>query len=362
MKISIDIKKSCVEKSQQGQSNRDIYTNYFRPLHPSMSYETFRHKILHWKNKQFADADTLKAGTYPEFYPHDATVQIDKNGDVVQAWVKQKHDADDQINALIQAIRENTTKIDIPQAKLSAVAPPKMLEIPLFDLHIGLNNDYTNILGEIISVVEGSQYEEINITVGQDLLHNDDLRGRTAKGTPIEKIDMVKAWAYAKEFYNRIITASLKHASRVNVIYSKGNHDESISWAFMQMLKATFDGVFFDDRLKPRKCISWRGCFVGLCHGDATKSNIHDLRGQFTIEYPVEFATAHVREIHAGHLHHEREADIYGVMVRRLSTANKTDEWHEQSGFIGANKRFMLFEWTPYRLSKIHYIGGELKR
>lgn len=55
VKISLDIKKSCVEQSKNNKSNRDIYNNYFHPLHPSMSYETFRHKILYWKNKQFAD-------------------------------------------------------------------------------------------------------------------------------------------------------------------------------------------------------------------------------------------------------------------------------------------------------------------
>ena len=42
-----------------------------------------------------------------------------------------------------------------------------------------------------------------------------------------------------------------------------------------------------------------------------------------------------MREIHAGHLHHEKEEDCYGVMCRRLSTSNKTDKWHLDNGYVG---------------------------
>ena len=86
------------------------------------------------------------------------------------------------------------------------------------------------------------------------------------------------------------------------------------------------------------------------------KSNPRDLRGQFTIKFPVEFANAKVREIHAGHLHTEYDSDEYGVMCRRLSSGNKQDDWSDKEGYEGSHKRFMLFEWSEEKLAAIHYV------
>ena len=76
----------------------------------------------------------------------------------------------------------------------------------------------------------------------------------------------------------------------------------------------------------------------------------------FPVSFPEEFANASIREVHAGHLHREGEADIYGVMVRRLSSGNITDDWSDKEDFIGVHKRFMLFEWSLDKLKSIHYV------
>ena len=70
----------------------------------------------------------------------------------------------------------------------------------------------------------------------------------------------------------------------------------------------------------------------------------------------MEFASATVREVHAGHLHHEGEGDLYGVMVRRLSSGVPTDEWSDNEGYIGAHKRFQVFEYAPGKLRAIYYV------
>lgn len=70
----------------------------------------------------------------------------------------------------------------------------------------------------------------------------------------------------------------------------------------------------------------------------------------------MEFGLAEVREVHAGHLHHEAEADIFGVMVRRLSSGTVTTEWTDKEDYVGAHKRFMLFEYDINKLRSIHYI------
>ena len=353
MIISSELKKKCVEMKKSGKTARDIYLDYFSKEHPGMAFETFRTKLKKWQKQTFADEMTLNAGTYEGFIAHGATVQVDGNGNVVQAWIKE-HANDNQMARLLKSIEENTTPVMVRPQDMGE-AEPEMLEIPLFDQHFPQNDHIPTYVG-LAPIVESKVWEEINIIVGQDLLHNDDFRGRTSSGRPIEQVDMVKGWELARIFYSNLVGLCLRHAQRVKITYSKGNHDESMSWAFVQMLKAMFPEAEVDDSLRQRKCISWRGCFIGITHGSYKKSSLQDLRGQFTIQFATEFASATVREIHAGHLHREEERDIYGVMCRRLAHSGIEDDWTDDEGLIGAHKRFMVFRWKPGRLAGIDYI------
>ena len=351
-KIDLGIKRKCVEMAESGVSFPKIYNTYFKAAHPEMGYETFRHKLRNWRKQTWADLDTMAAGTYPGFVAHDATVQVGRDGSITQAWIKQKAE-DHGIEELIRAIRENTKPEIVVFDKREAASG--MLEIPLFDMHFPLC-DHLESLDRLLEVIGSRTWEEINIVLGQDLFHNDDFRGRTSSGREIQRVDMVKAWEMAKTFWYTAISEALRHSDRVNIIYSKGNHDESMGWAFVQMLREMFPQAVVDDSLAQRKVIAWKGCFIGLTHGHYKQSAKNDLRGQFTIQFPMEFARATVREIHAGHLHREEEKDIYGVMIRRLCRDGFTDEWSDDEGFIGANRRFMVFHWQPGRLAGIDYI------
>ena len=353
MIIPLSVKKTCVEMKLSGKNSREIYNEYFVKEHTGMAYETFKAKLKRWQKQTFADEMTLYRGTYPGFIAHGATVQVNASGEVVQAWVKE-HADDGQMDRLVEFIRAHTAPVEIDRSAESAETP-EMLEIPLFDQHFPLS-DQIGVFCGLAEVIESRQWEEINVIIGQDLFHNDDMRGRTSSGRPIEKVDMTKAWELARIFYYSLCKCALEHTNRLKITYSKGNHDESMSWAFVQMLKAMFPQAEFDDSMKQRKCISWRDCFIGITHGAYKKSTNEDLRGQFTIQFPVEFAEAKVREIHAGHLHREEEKDIYGVMCRRLCRNGATDEWSDDEGYVGAHDRFMVFRWKPGRLAGIDYI------
>lgn len=348
--IPLDLKIRCIEARASGMTARQVFNEVFLPEHDTMSYVSFQRKLNHWERQQAADRDTLAAGTFPNFTAHGATVQVNGRGEITQAWVKQTLD-DGRFDKLMEAVRESATP---PQIEPMPVQGVGMLEIPLFDLHFPLS-DYTQMCAELLSLIVSKTWAQIVFVVGQDLLHNDDFRGRTSSGRPIEKVDLAEAWRMARDFYYTLIAAALRQATTVRLIYSVGNHDESMAWAFVQLLKDHFPQLVTDDSLKQRKIISWQGCFIGLTHGANAKSANNDLRGQFTVEYPTEFAEATVREIHAGHIHHEREADLYGVMIRRLARGGVTDTWSENEGFVGAHKRFMVFEWLPRRLKAIHY-------
>lgn len=351
MAVSIELKKQCVDAYNEGRPLRDIYREIYHDERPITSFESFRRSMRNWRKQVFPDRTTLDGGTYEGFTAHNATVQVNSGGQIVQAWIKQTLD-DGQWDRLLEVIRENTEPARIDPADGDGTG---MLEIPLYDMHLPLS-DHTKSIETLLGIITRQKWEEINIVIGQDLFHNDDMRGRTASGRVIEKVDIPAAWETAKSIWYSVIDASLRQAERVNLIYSIGNHDESLAWAFVQMLKDHYPQLSVDDRMKQRKCIFWRGCFIGLTHGCYIRNKMHDLRGQFTIEFPEEFSKSSVREVHAGHLHHETEGDLYGVMVRRLSRNGETDQWSEDEGYVGAHKRFMVFEWMPDWLKAVHYI------
>lgn len=349
--IPYDLKLRCVEASYTMTSS-EVYKQIFSPEHSGMSYMTFKRKLTSWRKKPCADNLTLSAGTYEGFIAHGATVQVDSSGTIRQAWIKQ--DSDDSYLQIIDAIKENIQPINI--ASDFNTSECAMLEIPFFDMHFGIANmnNYLKLFGETLEIIKSKHWEEINILLGQDLIHTNDMRGHTAKGTDIQKIDFQKAWNEAFTFWASIIEAALENSQKVNVRYSKGNHDECVSWCLLKALQQRFPQAIFDDAFEPRKAILWRDCFIGYGHCEYTRKSdklFHD----FVMDFSKEFSDAKVREIHSGHLHFET-ADC-GIMFRRLASAVPADEWSTNNGFIGVHKRFQVFEWTPGKLKAIYYVG-----
>lgn len=352
--IPYDVKRRCVDLANQGIKYKSIYDEYIRQ-YSTMSFRTFCRRIAEWKQKVVEDGATLEAANLAyKFAPHASTVQVNGKGEIVQAWIKQH--IEDTIEELLEAIRDNTpiSKIE-PKVCDDAEG---MLEIPLFDMHFGIADfeHYRYTLAEIIGIINEKHWDKIVIPVGQDLFHNDSIaKGITTKGTLIEKVDLKKAYLDAKQFYFNLIDAAIQNANSVDVIYSPGNHDKTVGWLFVQMLKVRY-GDMVDDSTRTRKVVWWNGCFIGITHGEKGNDSAAGLRGKFTKEFPALYATAKVREIHTGHLHRESDSrDEYGIQIRRLCTKNKDDEWTDDEGYM-SQKRFMLFEWHPNRLKSIHYV------
>lgn len=315
------------------------------------SYETFRHKLRDWKKKAYANSDLLACGTFPQFTANNATVQVNSEGRISQVWVKQQAEMLDWFR-IREIILKDVCASNIQPSRINGST---MLEIPLFDMHFGVATleYYRETLCDIIGIINEKHYDEINILFGQDVLHNNDMRGHTAKGTPIEKVDFMQAWADAWDFFRTIIDAALQHSPHVSLRYSKGNHDECSAWCMFKALQAVYPQVACDDSLAARKCIYWKGCFIGFGHCEYTSKNSL-LFQNFVLDFPKEFADAKVREIHSGHLH--RESVDEGLMVRRLPSGVPTDEWSNNNGYTGAHKRFQIFEWAENRLKGIYYV------
>lgn len=355
--IPIEVKKECCKMFEEGIPQLQIYRDYFEPrFTDSPTYESFKRMLRKWRNKTFPDNTTLEGGTYEGFVAHGATVQVSGNGEIVQAWIKQKVD-DINPEEFIEAIRGNVEPYKYKKRNLNNTS--RMLEIPLFDMHWGIAfmDYYDSVLKEILDLIYSHSWDKIVIPFGQDFFHNDSIvNNQTTKGTVIEKVDMTRAIKEGQQFMYAIIDAAIFNSNAVKVIYTAGNHDRSISWMFIQVLLERYGPLVVDDSLDYRKVISYGKNSIMVTHGDSKQATPRNLANIFPISFAEEFANADVREVHAGHLHREGEADIYGVMIRRLSSGSQIDEWANKEDFIGAHKRFMVFDWDLDKLKSIHYI------
>ena len=355
--IPVEVKKACCRMHEAGMTTRNIYNEYYiKNVDNPASLDTFRTLLKRWQKKTFPDNTTLEYGTYEGFIAHDATVQVSKTGEIIQAWIKQKAEDFDHEDFLA-AIRNSVEPFIYTPVNRDDAS--RMLEIPLFDMHWGVAflEYYEPVLNEILDIITSRRWDKIVIPFGQDFFHNDSIiNGQTTKGTIIEKVDMMRAVKESKVFIYTLIDTALQCSNEVKVMYSAGNHDRSIAWMFIQVLLERYGPGIVDDSLEYRKVITYGKNAVMVTHGDSKQATARNLANIFPISFAEEFANANVREVHSGHLHHESEADIYGVMVRRLSSGGKVDGWSDKQDFIGAHRRFMLFEWDENKLKSIHYI------
>ena len=356
MEVPITVKRECCRLKREGLTNAEVYAFFKQHTDTACTAQSFRSMLCRWMKREYPDDTTLMAGTYDGFTAHNATVQVSKTGEIVQAWIKQRADAFDP-EEFLEALKDNIEPYIYTPVHDSVA--DRMLEIPLFDMHWGVTffDHYEPLLNDILELIYSRHWDRIVIPVGQDFFHNDSIVNPvTTKGTTIEKVDMTRAVKEGRRFITTLIDAALNNANSVKVFYSAGNHDRSISWMFMQVLLERYGADIIDDSMEYRKVFTYGKNSVMVTHGDSKQATAKNLAHIFPISYPEEFAQATTREVHSGHLHHESEADIFGVMVRRLSSGAAVDDWSNRQDFVGTHRRFMIFEWDLNSLRSIHYI------
>lgn len=355
--IPIKVKKECLRLKSEGARVREIYDRYFTlNVKNPCSFNSFRRSLQKWSGKVQPDDTTLECGTYEGFTAHNATVQVSKTGEIVQAWIRQNVNEVD-LDELVASLKEDVkpyiyTPYYLPEAD-------RMLEIPLFDMHWGVSfmENYEPVLNSVLDLIHSRHWDHIVIPFGQDFFHNDSVvNPTTTKGTVVDKVDMVRAVKEGRQFITAIIDAALNNANEVRVIYTPGNHDRSVTWMFMQVLLERYGAEVVDDSMEYRKVFTYGKNSIMVTHGDSKQATANNLAHIFAISFPEEFAQATIKEVHAGHLHHEKEGDIFGVMIRRLSAGNAVDDWSNRQDYIGTHRRFMIFEWDRNSLRSIHYV------
>ena len=253
-------------------------------------------------------------------------------------------------------------KVDIEYTK----GLQSMLLVSLFDLHMGLNTakDYELTQAKIIHKIKLEERNDIFFTIGQDVAHNDNMRGTTSSGTPIEAIDLNDTYDEAIAFYEPMVRIALENANNVHLIYSVGNHDESVGNGIMRVLSKMYPQCKVDirgeheniskvdeDQYGEYKLLSYGNNEIGLTHGTYVGRKKEKLHDMYMAMFPDKFTMVKERTILTGHHHTDRLQDQNGTSIYSLSTRNKPDGWHTKMGFVGSKKRFTIFEFDEYEMT-----------
>lgn len=282
----------------------------------------------------------------------------------VKATLRRRNDVI-AVSAEIQSLKE--------QAKLSAPAPKpikrstkpasKMLEVALFDPHFGKlawgaetggpNYDtnitemmYRRAFETLLERASGHDYSLILFPIGNDLLHSDNLEGRTTKGTYVSTDGRFqKTFTTVRKLMVECIER-LRQIAPVRVVVVPGNHDTVSAWCLGDSLECYFHNygdVAVDNSPKARKYVHYGQTLLLFTHGDKGKRVGYPLL--MANEERELFGQTRFHEIHTGHLHTTKLEEQHGVRVRILPSLSPADAWHAENGFVGNQRNAEAFVW-----------------
>lgn len=286
--------------------------------------------------------------------------KIDKTQVQYSSTITVKPKRQDFDQYVLERIIDRLPNVEVPKNTPEPVNEEPYLNIPLFDMHFGpADYDfYKQTQARILHYLEKPR-KDVLFIVGQDLFHNNDFQGHTASGRDIEKVDMEKAFEDAWKFYVPLIEAAIQNSEQVHVYYSIGNHDEYAAWSFVKALEKRYgEQARFDTRFKERKVHMLGRNFIGMNHSD--KKKMQRLPENFAVEFPELWAKATTREVFTGHDHKEEVitivSDYGGIVLRKMPTGNRTDDWHDAMGYTTAHKRFQIFFYDETRVVGSAYV------
>lgn len=234
----------------------------------------------------------------------------------------------------------------------------RMLVIPLYDLHFGINS-YDKMmpyLDEIITIINNHPFEKIVIEVGGDLLHSDFLATtKTVKGTQLDHVDSKKAWFEATEFVKNVVESSIKNSENTELRAIGGNHDFDIQWCFIEMIKARYPQLTVFNPGTYRQAFTYGKVGIMLAHGDCAKAKLSQL---FANEYQEAWSSSNWREVHTGHFHTEVVKDDGGSIQRQFGTPKPSDGYEIKNGYTMGQKTLKVLEYDTNGLLAEYTIKG----
>lgn len=237
-----------------------------------------------------------------------------------------------------------------------------MIEVNICDLHLGKlawNGDtgedydykiatksFNKIIENNIRKIKEYKPEKILFVWCNDFFNADGITESTTGGTPQscdlrwQKLFMVGC----DLLVNAIET--FKQYAPVESFYIASNHARQAEFYALCYLDAWFrndNNVKIITNCKSRYYYKYGINMIGFSHSYYEKRT--NLKNLMSVEEPKMWAATKYREFHFGHYHKEAVEEEGGVIMRWLPAMTGTDNYHYDSGYLGAIKRSFSFVW-----------------
>jgi len=200
-----------------------------------------------------------------------------------------------------------------------------------------------------------NELDKIIYVVGSDEF-NSEYTNATTKGTPQQNIlTYEQAFEKITEFNIETIKLLKSYAKEVEVILLNGNHDHYVGWHLANVLKHVFKKIHFvtiNDSTENTKIVNYQKNLILLNHGDAQSPK--ELGGKFPVLAHSIWSNYTNYVVICGDKHHERSADINGVICYQVPQLSKAvSAWSDKKGYLLSKPELLTFLFEEDELSNI---------
>ena len=268
--------------------------------------------------------------------------------------VKKKQESVDYYSELERRCNGNGVSTYQPPLKLVGSKDAECAIVSIADLHLGKFSEpeicgvkafntkkaikaYWQILNQAIEIIKTRPcIEKIYFYWSQDFFHYDTPAKTTTAGTRQDTdIGIQNLFDTGLALLIDGIN-ELARIAPVTSFYTRSNHSEVSGAHAVIALKYAFKDnkyVHIDQGLSPRHYEQYGVNLFGFAHGDKEGVKI---KGMMQYEAPKMWADTHFREWFLGHFHSQKYLEEYGITFRYQQSPTGTDEWHTESGWVGA--------------------------
>jgi len=363
MEDNLNKKILSVISENQSFSYDEVAKFINKEIGTDLTAESIRNRVrrIALKNNQTTDEfkKNLFSNTLEEnnFKPHNWTngwLKVD--GASIHIKNKESIVTYDQIrDEFISDIKKIAPKY--PKLKRDKIIDGHLFVFDPADIHVGkfasleetgnsydVNKAVSQVLEACDEMLLKAKYfnvDKILFVIGNDVLHVDNKRSSTTKGTPQDTDgDWYTAYKSAKNMYIKVIEYLVQVAD-VHIVHNPSNHDETHGTLLADSISSYFThnkNVTCDVGTADRKYFLYGNTLVGTTHGDGAKA--HDLPLIMAQEVPKHWADSYFRYVFQHHVHHYSKTkfnsgkDYIGVTVESLRSPSATDSWHAKNGYL----------------------------
>lgn len=236
-----------------------------------------------------------------------------------------------------------------------------------WDVEIAVNRIY-NSIDAMCTEIAPYGIREILMPIGNDFMHFDSVRHKTAEGEHSLDVDTRFARVYlaCMKCLSYMVERGLDFVPKIKVMFVPGNHDTTVAYTLVVGLAQRYMNdprVEFDLRASPRKCHVHGGTFLAFDHGAYGKAE--RLALSVLTENAALVGNSTYREVQVGHKHQSRETMYHGlvptngVMVRMNPSLCNADIWHYRQGFTDPVKTVEAYRYDEQGFRGNHVASAD---